>query len=61
MTLNILTLFYYVKVYCYLYIIGPIPYWIVCNTWSNVWGENGYLRLKFGENTCGMCKLNGCG
>ena len=58
---KIIFLFNIVKFYYYLNIIGPIPYWIVRNTWGDDWGENGYLRLKFGENTCGMCELNGCG
>jgi cathepsin O len=33
---------------------GPVPYWIVRNTWGSDWGEGGYLRLKFGQNMCGM-------
>jgi C1A family cysteine protease len=33
---------------------GPVKYWIVRNTWGSDWGENGYVRLKFGENTCGI-------
>jgi len=27
-------------------------YWIVANSWSNGWGENGFFRIAFGE--CGM-------
>jgi len=27
-------------------------YWIVRNTWGPTWGENGYLRVKWG--TCGV-------
>ena len=35
--------------------LGPIPYWIVRNTWGTSWGENGYVRIKFGSNMCGKC------
>jgi len=28
------------------------PYWIVANSWSESWGEDGYFRIKRGDNTC---------
>lgn len=27
-------------------------YWIVRNSWGTDWGENGYIYLKTGQNTC---------
>jgi len=30
------------------------PYWIVRNSWSRGWGEDGYIRLAYGHNTCGL-------
>jgi len=30
------------------------PYWSVRNSWSTQWGEQGYIRLEYGANTCGL-------
>jgi len=30
------------------------PYWIVRNSWSEGWGESGYIYLEYGKNTCGL-------
>jgi C1A family cysteine protease len=29
-------------------------YWIVRNSWGAAWGENGYIRLAYGKNTCNI-------
>jgi C1A family cysteine protease len=29
-------------------------YWIVRNSWGADWGENGYIYLQYGQNTCGI-------
>lgn len=28
--------------------------WKVRNSWGTSWGESGYIRLKYGQNTCGI-------
>lgn len=29
-------------------------YWILRNQWGTDWGDNGYIYLEMGKNTCGM-------
>ena len=33
---------------------APVPYWIVRNSWSSTFGEDGYIRLEMAKNTCGL-------
>merc|ERR1711964_295006 len=30
------------------------PYWIVRNSWSTTWGNDGYIYLEYPANTCGL-------
>jgi len=30
------------------------PYWIVRNSWAAGWGEDGFIRMEMGTNTCGL-------
>lgn len=33
---------------------GSAPYWKVRNSWGSGFGENGFIRLPFGENSCSI-------
>jgi len=37
--------------------LTPKGWWVIRNMWGSDWGENGYIRLQFGENTCGLTSL----
>jgi len=33
------------------------PYWLVKNSWATNWGLNGYIKLGYPANTCGLGNL----
>lgn len=33
---------------------GGQNYWTVRNSWAADWGEKGFIRLPFGDNSCGL-------
>lgn len=30
------------------------PYWLVANSWNEDWGDNGFFKIKRGNNECGI-------
>jgi cathepsin F len=32
-------------------------YWVIRNMWGSDWGENGFIRVQFGVNCCGLTSL----
>ena len=35
----------------------PVPYWLAKNQWGRSFGEDGYVRVKYGGNLCGKNKI----
>jgi len=31
---------------------GPMPYWLIANSWNEDWGEQGFFRIRRGSNEC---------
>lgn len=35
-------------------ILNNEPYWLVKNSWSTYWGNDGYVLMSMKDNNCGV-------
>merc|ERR1712194_434034 len=33
---------------------GDGSYWVIRNSWDTTWGEDGFIRITYGKNTCNI-------
>ena len=33
---------------------NKVKYWLIANSWNEDWGENGFFRIKRGNDECGI-------
>ena len=34
--------------------VDEVPYWLGANSWGSDWGEQGFFRIRRGNNECGF-------